>query len=420
MNVCFFFPDRNLGGGPYYLLNLALELAKDKSYKVYYIDYKDGYSHTLLNDTQEITFIDYEDNNYKCYFHDECILFMPIYYLHLLPWINMNSKVLFFNWHHECLPVLKNNMHFSYNELFEFMSLVKINNAQVFCDYAHWDANNKISACNFLPKFVPVHIANKTQFVDSKLINQTVANIAILGRLVIDKIYSVKNIILLANKSKYKFINIHIIGDGDNSILKQVSLRNGVKIIYHGEQRGEYLLNCLNLNADVLFAMGTSVLEGAMLKIPSVIIPYSIRDYESNSFIYLFNTKDYTLGWDLSQISSNFLSLITFDDVLDDIYVRNLKASIGSKCYDYACVNHLVSNSVEKLKVFLGETSLTFERVYQIYKKQCFVNFVKESEKVKYVFKLMGVPIFCIKKTGRTIKLFLFKKFEILSIGKLI
>ena len=100
-NVCIFFPDRRLGGGPYYLMRIACELAKDDNYRVFYIDYPDGFARTTpeAQSTDKITFIDWNEADISYTFSEECILIMPIYRLDILPFINPNSKVLFLNWH---------------------------------------------------------------------------------------------------------------------------------------------------------------------------------------------------------------------------------------------------------------------------------------------------------------------------------
>ena len=140
-NVCIFFPDRRLGGGPYYLMRLACELAKDDNYRVFYIDYPDGFAKTTpeAKSTDKITFIDWIETDINYTFQEECILLMPIYRLDILPFIHPNSKVLFFNWHTCCIPELKRFSKFTDRHLRHFLSVVAANDGQIFCDGSQYE-----------------------------------------------------------------------------------------------------------------------------------------------------------------------------------------------------------------------------------------------------------------------------------------
>lgn len=417
--IVFWFPDRRIGGGPFYLLRMAVEIAKDDNYEVFYIDYVDGYTHKIDIDTSKITFIDFKDYSGYTIFIENAILFAPVYMLHNMPCMLMDTKVLFFNWHHECLPVLQANMQFNDIELRHFMNLVYKNDAQVFCDMAHWAENNKLSCCNFSKKYVPVHINKKDSRAKINIINENVVNIGILGRLVTDKIYAVINIIECAKKIQKYSINIHIIGEGDQkNKLKPYENLPKVRLIYAGTVTGEDLDNYLCNEIDILFAMGISALEGGALALPSIIIPYSLKPYLLDKFIYLYDTSGYCVGWSISQIQNSPVKTVTFKDIINDIYLFKKKHEIGMKCLKYTSEKHSVGNSVNNLKKYLDDTSLQFSDVYKVYRNQCYFNQRKHFDiRIKSYYKIFCfITILKTVHTDRYIKFYLFGFIPLLKI----
>lgn len=381
-NVYFFFPDRRLGGGPFWLMRLAIELSKDPNYKVFYIDYKDGYSHKISEykiAQKTITFIDFIDRDLNLILPEEGILFAPIYYMLNLPHINIKSKVLFHNWHNECLPCLITDLNFIHAQFVFFMSRVFANKAQIFLDGSHYYANNEISKMDFPPHFVPMTVNKKEIRAQKNIIRQDQINIAILGRLVQDKIYAVNNVIqcsqqyLASKDSKYKKsktkIRIHIIGEGDckNKIIS--SKAKNIEIIMCGTIENEKLHQYLANNVDLLFAMGTSVLEGAAIGLPSVVIPSEIKEFSCDHFFYVCDTKYYIVGFYPQQLEQFDLTTVKFASIIDDIYSKNKKQLIGKKCLDYVVNNHSVQYCTNLLKKYLNLTTLTFNDLLPYYEK---------------------------------------------------
>jgi hypothetical protein len=123
-------------------------------------------------------------------------------------------------------------------------------------------------------------------------------NIGWLGRLDEDKIFSVINILDNLNNyntDKRKFF--HIIGSGISSHLIEPSKYKNINIIFNGtilnEDKTKYLID----NFDIAFSMGTSSIESAALKIPTI-VPLSFEKYTyiSNGFTKFFELSDYNLG----------------------------------------------------------------------------------------------------------------------------
>lgn len=411
--IVFFFPDRRIGGGPFYLLRMAAELSKNNEYEVYYIDYKDGYTHKIDIDVSNIKFIDFEDYSPSTIFIDDAILFAPIHYLHNMPYMHLNTKVLFFNWHHESIPVLKNNMGFNDFELYKYMKLVNKHNAQVFCDIGHWSENNKHSLQDFNRNYVPVHINEKKERANNQLVNNNI-NICILGRIVLDKVYSIINIIECAKKYNGGKIIIHIIGDGDQKD-KIINYKNlgQIELRFAGVLSGDKLNKYLKENIDILFAMGTSVLEGAAIGLPSIIIPYSIHSFHLDQFTYLYDTVGYCLGWDVDQLKYVEMKKNSFSEIINYIYKENKKFEVGKKCLEYVLNNHSVKSSTENLEKYINSTTLEFKDVYSAYRKQCYINSGIEAVKKYRVFNKTLVKVI---STNKCKKYYLFGRIPLLTI----
>ena len=372
-NVCIFFPERKLGGGPYYLMRLARELAKDDNYKVFYIDYPDGFAKTIPEAKDcNITFIDWNNDEAKCFFQEECILFAPIYRIDILPLINPNSKVLFFNWHTLCIPELERINRFNKQDLTEFLLLVASNNAQVFCDASHWQYCNKYTNINFNQQYVPVISTSKNNILITKKISKDKIDIALLGRLVKDKIYALNNVINCANKyTTDKKIIFHVIGDGPDKKLITTNYNNNIEIHFCGVLKNEELDNYLKEKCDVMFAMGTSVLDSASIKLPSVIIPTEMFSFECDKFVFLHETKKYVIGYTPEQCNFDEIKYRTFEEIINILCKdENAKTKIGQMCYEYTVRKHSAKKSAEQLKNYLNNTKLRFYDVNMLKKYQ--------------------------------------------------
>ena len=383
-NICIFFPDKRIGGGPYWLTALARELAKDNNYKIYYIDYKQGFARTLIKPEDNVTFIDYDAKQRYCLFEEECTLFMPIYDLHRLPIINTKSKILFFNWHNFCLPALKNSSKFLRYDMNYFLTEVFSHNAQVFLDGAHRNKCNDISGINFKPDYIPLIMNMKNVEPVKGLINDNEINIAILGRIVQDKIHSINNVINQAIKYKTdKKIIIHIIGDGDRKKDVKTSVPGNIEIRFCGVIKDKELDEYLLKNIDILFAMGNSVLNGASVGIPSYIIPSAEYEFNCDKFVFLPETTDYIAGFYYNQIKELNLKVIDFETAINNVYANNNKYELGKKCYDYINQNFNAAKVCEKFKEALDNTTLDYTTIGLIKSVQD----VKKITKRKLPFK---------------------------------
>ena len=121
--VVFYFPWKELSGGPFYLTKLADDLALSDDFEVFYVDYKNGLSDSMLTNPR-VNKIEYNDNNFVLPFGDPVTIITPIYWAHRIPKINNDSKIVFLNWHYCCTPVLKNDSGWSKVIMNRFLSII--------------------------------------------------------------------------------------------------------------------------------------------------------------------------------------------------------------------------------------------------------------------------------------------------------
>lgn len=352
-----------MSGGPIFLTQLAKKMADRGEYEVFYIDFKCGPAVKLLEGTN-VRIIEFHDEVRFHFFMNEPItIVLPIYWGARVPIMHPESKILFFNWHNLCVPVLKANLRATYEYLKPFLRVISNNNAEFFCDKAHWKAQEEFGV-PFEERYVPIVIPNRERKSDGKLISAEQRNIAILGRLVEDKVYSV--IDLLRNISKLEdsiLTKVYIIGDGEfKEKITEQTFRDNIKLIFCGTMTISDIDMLLCEKADILFAMGTSVLEGAAVGIPSVIIPNDVKAFQCDRYTYLYESIGYLLGWGPDQIDALNVCTHSMKEILDDVYCRKKKKQIGDACRRYLMDNHF--ENISHFKKALCETNL----LYKVYK----------------------------------------------------
>lgn len=361
--LVIYFPFHDVSGGPIFLTQLAKKMSDSGEYEVFYIDYKKGPAVKLLEGTN-VHIIEFHDEVRFHFFMDEPItIVLPIYWGARVPIMHPDAKILFFNWHNLCVPVLKANLRATYEYLNPFLQVISNNKAEFFCDKAHWAAQEKFGV-SFEEKYVPIVIPDREKRSDGKLINVKQRNIAILGRLVEDKVYSVIDI--LRNISRLKdgiLTKVYIIGEGEfkNKITEQTHL-DDIELIFCGTMTALDIDKLLCERTDVLFAMGTSVLEGAAVGIPSVIIPNDIKDFYCDRYTYLYESIGYLLGWAPNQIDELGVCTHSIKEIFDDVYCRDKKKQIGNACRKYFLDNHL--ENIQYFRKALYDTKL----LYKVYK----------------------------------------------------
>ena len=330
-SITFFKPSKIVGGCEYLFIRLAAYLAEDCNIKVYYVDYKDGFARKQLS-LNNVNFIDYSDEEkIQLNFETHLITNLGAIY-QIYKNADLSDKVNLFFWNvfiYDCLlplpflgyfiekfnPKLSDVKKFlnllyrkDVHKISECFNLLSKNYAMVYMDLPNFQNTN---FCLDLgqkdPNFLQILALNSDHTPVTNIISKDTINIGWLGRLATFKIYSLINILENANLYSEKFnkkIKVHIIGTGPKeNIVRNFSISPNVELVFSGtiinNELDQYLLN----NVDILFAMGTSALEGAKLHVPSVLVDFNYEridlDYKFN---WLFETEKYGLGQDIKRI----------------------------------------------------------------------------------------------------------------------
>ena len=406
--LVFFFPWREVSGGPFYLARLANGIAKRNLYEVYYTDYPNGLCDSLLEEKNIKVLRFHDEMHFEIFPEEPIILVIPEYWAHVMPKMHPQSQIVFFNWHNECIPVLQRDWCASDAYIEKFLELVRQTSSVFFCDKTHWLAHER-GDINAPERYVPIAIPARKQTAQPKLIRENVRNIAVLGRLCQDKIYAVldlmDNIIALRDRV---YTNVYVIGEGDHEdLLFNRKFPDYIKIIRCGTMDIKSVITLLTKKVDILFAMGTSVLDGASIRLPAVVIPNDMEPFQCDRYPYLFESKGYALGWYPDQIDDLDMETHTVEEIFCDIYQEHRKSEIGELCYEYYVQNH--QDNVPLFLEAIQASDLTYSK---------FESFIHENKNWKNIawhikhkarkwfgytqkkFSLLGFPIYIHTKTN--------------------
>lgn len=213
--------------------------------------------------------------------------------------------------------------------------------------------------CSFdINMIMPVVLENyQTSFVKESLIDEQYINLAWIGRLSADKIYALIN--LMDNLEKLKIdkkIKLHIIGEGDSKHL--IGEYKNFEIIYLGTLFPKDLPLYIQNNIDIVFAMGTSMLESEKCGVPAVMVFLTMENSSKDCFLWTFKLQNYVLGYDAQLELIPQKELMTLGQILNDFL---LNMSHRSKQAREHFESFLIDRHIVKFLKYANETSYTKE-----------------------------------------------------------
>ncbi len=384
--IIFCFPYKGVGGVSLLFIRLAIYLF-EQGYQVSVIDYKDGYMSKNLPGM--IEFLEYSDeiklnipagcflvlqtmtpwsiypmlkidNQVKLYF----ITTIPINAYPFLPIFRSKmAEPKFFSW-----LIWHSILYQEYKKMQDFLILIEDCSAVAYLDY---DIVNNIKKNLRIDIKLPVIMP---LFSDKKLSNEYINGcvseknknrlvFAWVGRLADFKIHILNKLIQDASNIAAildQFIEFIIVGSGEKS--GQLDLYNYDNITIKCIE--EILPDDLNgflLGVDILFAMGTSALEGAKLGVPTVRLDYSFKPIKYNYlYKWLFEIDDFSLA---QQINTNFYKNEghTLKDIV--ISLKSTSSLLSQKTFDHYQKNHSIKVAADCLIEGLNNTKLTFHEL---------------------------------------------------------
>lgn len=349
-NIIFYFPYYKIGGVSQLFLRLSAELTKD--YNVYLVDFREGAMAKLI--PNGVNFIDFDE--VTSYPENSVLVLqsLPIWNIKDIDKFPRDTKLFFWNLHPlNFYPYIfsiysKNNLKkilarilnplslFRRIKLSKLLTYLSDNNALVFMDEENRSRTQSFFPDVSLPhKLLPITSGGVQE--TAKFKNSEVIKCCWIGRIVDFKLYILIHTIerLNAASTKIQPIEMAIIGDGDEMFDLKVACEKfcDINIKFLGEMNPSDLDKYLANNVDVLFAMGTSALEGASRKIPTLLLDYTYNKIEGlYKFDYIFNKTGYSLGTEFDSLMHTEKTSSLEDTLLS---IRSGKKEIGYSCYKY-------------------------------------------------------------------------------------
>lgn len=365
-HISFFMPSRNVGGYQLTFMRFAKYISENLNIKVDYIDYEDGTVRNMLSHNKNINFIKYNDNMRKIKISKNTKCFAPITWINLLPRPSKQSNVMFWNAHPKSREWIKYRSNLSYRMVDQLLTRFDSLGGICHMDSSCYDSMSKHIPSQLKAVYCPGFVTSKTNVLQSlkNIRNKSEIHLCWIGRLDQDKIYSLLNLLNHYNKYETRKIKyIHIIGDGEakNYInpVKYKTLNIKMLSTKTGMELEEYLIK----NVDIMFGMGTSLLEAASLKIPSFLILANETEYNLDAFIPLTNLKNFVLGIYTWQNYRQY-NPINLTTILNDVYENNKYTTYSNECFNFYNKHHRIEISLANMLMLLFNSNVPWKADY--------------------------------------------------------
>jgi hypothetical protein len=389
--ICFFMPSYSVGGCQFLFARVAKYLSQNCNFEIFYIDYKDGFVKNLLNNSI-VKFVQYKEQMKSINIDDNCTIVTPVSLAFKLPkFKGKNIKILFWNLHPENINWMRQGANLNFFQVTRFLKVLNEKNGLINQDIATFATAKKYYK-NSKENYTSLFMEKVKYKIRENLIKDRELNIAWLGRLDNDKIWSLINLMdNLKNIKTDKIINLHIIGEGNaKNKIKAEDYSSNFNIKFLGTIVNEKLQNYLSNNIDILFGMGMSLIEAQRLAIPAVLTFLSCDKFTNNKFAFSNNLKNYLVGCDLNfkkfDIEAESLEIIL------DKFMNNIEF------YSRSSINHFeeefnITKQMNLFKTNFNKCNFTQESL--LYFKKLFY---KENKK--------NIFDFIDKKINPTVKFF--------------
>jgi len=381
-SIGFFCPSREFGGAENLVIKISKELIR-RGIRVTIIDYENGIVTSILSKTEEIELITYEDGRKFLVRNVTHIISFSYWIETIIQLLVTESKIFLLFWFihpyhifHLIKPIQSSRasyIYLNYIKKIRFMlSLMNEKGSLKFMDRENFFIAKEYFKLDFNPDFIQIPVINKDHVLIKSKKESEELGVAWIGRLPQEKV----NILLyvlsqvrqwsLMNK---KNIHFYIVGNGLAEGLLNDFLRVNdfkyLKITRIPHILPEEIPEFLN-GKKLMFAMGTSALEGGAEKIPTILLDYTYYNFQKiirkgYKFKWLFQTVDFNLGSDIFK-SRGLIKQenhLTIDDVFNVILDPVKRDSVAEKCYDYCIKNHTIEVVILKLMTVLENCRLS-------------------------------------------------------------
>ncbi len=170
-----------------------------------------------------------------------------------------------------------------------------------------------------------------------------------LGRISEDKIFALERVLNDADayaRTRQVLIEVDVIGSGPKTSRLHNAARRWphLKLRLLGTLTGQALEDHLRLEARVVFAMGTSLLEAARLGLPTVLVDVSFGPLPMGlPFRWAFQIEDFTLGRVVSRRHPPTHG-VGFPDIMRALSDATERERIARACHAHVQTHHSIAN----------------------------------------------------------------------------
>ena len=384
INLYLIFPYKGTGGVSVLFKRVA-EWFADKNFNVKVIDFPDGFMSKNINH-HKIEKIDFSLSKIKIPNNSICLMQL------MTPWsiyknLEFHQETRFFFWNchpNNLIPSIPIFYNFFENNLtykkfvinlflakykkksIKFLNLLLENQSVVFMDDVNiknteFFLDLKINKAEKLP--IPVPINKKLKEINQKFQNNL--NVSWLGRVEDFKTKSLEKVI--SDLEDYRAANdlkiiLNIIGQGEDlEKIKSHSRNSNLEFKFIDYLNTQDLHSFLSKKTDILFAMGTSSLEGGVCSIPTIILDICFKNLKSDyKYKWLFETKGFNLA-ELLHHNHSGSGIHNIETVINETIAN--KKKIGDQCRDYVENNHNSDLIFSNLHSNINKTSLNWKNL---------------------------------------------------------
>lgn len=348
--IYFFYPSKIIGGAQLLFIRMAKHLSMNKVLQIGIIDYVDGILKTQLAGSDNIEIVEFTPHAILSLPPDTTVITPPSNIATLKEVFDLDTpglKFLFWSLQprNVAAAFLDNGRNLSIQKKKLVPDLLELvnNGTIVFMDDPnYWGARDFIGQ-DFSVNLLPIPFELTGEKARPSFIRDTKINIAWLGRISFEKVYSIIDIIDQISQSKDRAnITFHIIGDGPKKTKVLAHAQKcGVKCNFVGLLLDRELDDYIIEKIDIGVAMGTSCLEFAARRIPAVLLDYSYKKFPGKvKYRWLFETKGYALG-QLIHLQNDRTH--EFQEIVNCGLNRDCKEMIGNKCHVYVSQYHNIT-----------------------------------------------------------------------------
>lgn len=363
--IVFCYPSRIIGGAELLFLRLYRYL-KEQGVNVRLVEYRNSGVYRRLGISEE-HLVEVESifrlGNIDCdtFVTTPNLSFDGLYGLNL----PAAAKLVFWSLHPlNCLPILPFGFYkrapteslmrrlidvsvlaAQYSFARRLFSLADQREGLYFMDAENWRMAERGLRMRLVDRFIPIPVDEVAPAPLKRDRPRVDAPISIfwVGRLVDFKIGALVRLIQdLEQRAKQssRRIVLHVVGSGAEVPCDAEML----SVRFRGDLPPAELKRVLASECDVLFAMGTSALEGAALGIATVLVMPTYQPIgRPRQYLPLFNTKDFDLG----SFECNTNDLLSFDELLGSHEL--LSRDFAERCHAYVAKHHSMPASAAGL-----------------------------------------------------------------------